>query len=87
MLKIWSSVYIKEKSIKHITVESDKTDMNDALLECLQQICREFDIEMPLWHSKHTKQLAHFHKATFKKDDFIDKFSFDRLTIEIMDAK
>ena len=86
MLTIWSSVYKKEKSIKHITVRSDKSDMNDALLDCLQQVCREFDIEMPLWHSKHTKQVAAFHKATFKKDDFIDKFIFDRLTIEIIDS-
>lgn len=87
MLIIWSSVYKKEKSVKHITVRSENNDMNDALLDCLQQICREFDIEMPLWHSKHTKQLSTFHKATFKKDDFIDKFNFDRLTIEMIDEK
>lgn len=87
MLTIWSSVYKKEKLMKHITVQSDNDDMEGALLDCLQQICRELDIEMPLWHSKHTKQLAIFHKATFKKDDFIDKFNFDRLTIEIIDTK
>jgi len=61
--------------------------MDDALLDCLQQICRAFDIEMPLWHTKHTKQLTSFRKATFKKDDFIDKFAYDRLTIEILDSK
>lgn len=87
MLTIWSSVYKKEKTIKHITVRSDTDNTDEALLDCLQQTCREFDIEMPLWHSKHTKQLVLFHKATFKKDDFIDKFNFDRLTIEIIDSK
>ena len=87
MLTIWSSIYKKEKNVKHITVHSENSSMEDALLDCLQQVCREFDLEMPQWHSKHTKQLATFHKATFKKEDFIDKFNYDRLTIEIIDTK
>ncbi len=87
MLKIWASVYNKEKSVRHLTAESSQADMDGALLDCLQQICRALDIEMPMWHTKHTKQLAGFRKATFKKDDFIDKFPYDRLTIEILDVK
>lgn len=85
MLIIWSAVYQKDKSMGHIKVISKKQDINEALIECLQQICLHFDIEMPMWHTKHTKELASFRKATFKKDDFIDKFKFDRLTIEIME--
>jgi len=87
LLKIWASVYTKEKSVRHLTVTCDQADIDAALLDCLQQICRILDIEMPMWHTKHTKQLANFRKATFKKDDFIDRFSFDRLTIEILDSK
>ena len=86
MLKIWASLYIKEKSVRHLTVTSNHQDMDAALLDCLQQICHAFDIEMPMWHTKHTKQLASFHKATFKKDDFVDKFAYDRLGIEILEA-
>ena len=85
MLIIWSAVYQKEKAVEHVKVFSNKPDMDRALLECLQEICRHFDIEMPLWHTKHTKELTSFRKATFKKDDFIDKFKFDRLTLEILD--
>lgn len=85
MLTIWSAVYIKEKAEGHIKVTSDKPVMDSALLDCLQQVCRHFDVEMPMWHTKHTKELASFRKATFKKDDFIDKFKYDRLTIEILD--
>ena len=87
MLTIWSSVYKKEKSVKHTTVSSGLQDMDGALLDCLQQICHEFDIEMPMWHTKHTKELVSFHKATFKKDDFIDKFNYDRLTLEIIETR
>jgi hypothetical protein len=87
VLIIWASVYKKEKSVRHLTVQSEKADMDDALLDCLQQICRAFDIEMPMWHTKHTKQLSSFRKATFKPGDFIDRFAYDRLAIEILDIK
>jgi len=87
LLTIWASLYIKEKNKQHLTVTSGREDMDGALLDCLQQICHAFDIEMPMWHTKHTKQLASFRKATFKKDDFIDKFPYDHLTIQILDAK
>lgn len=85
MLTIWSAVYQKDKPVGHIKVTSQKPDMDGALLECLQQVCQHFDIEMPMWHTKHTKELVSFRKATFKKDDFIDKFKYDRLMIEILD--
>lgn len=87
MLTIWASVYKKEKSIRHLTVQSGLPDIDGALLDCLQQVCRALDIEMPMWHTKHTKQLSSFRKVAFKKDDFIDKFEYDRLTLEMIDAK
>ena len=85
MLKIWSSVVTNEKIQKYTTVFSDKKEMDEALLDCLQQLCRFFDIEMPLWHTKHTKQLVAFRKCVFKKDDFIDRFAYDKFIIEILD--
>lgn len=84
-MTIWSAVYQKDKAVGHIKVTSSKPDVDGALLDCLQQVCHHFDVEMPMWHTKHTKELASFRKATFKKDDFIDKFKYDRLTLEILD--
>lgn len=85
MLIIWSCLYKKDVPAGHVTVKSDRPDTDGALLECLQQICRHFDLELPMWHTKHTKELASSRKATFKKDDFLDQFNYDRLVIEMLE--
>ena len=87
MIKIWCSLRNKDKTVKHVTVESEKDDMTAALLDCLEQACRHFDIEMPMWNTKHTKQLNNFRKVSFSQDDFIDKFPYHRFVFEILEAK
>lgn len=85
MLTLWGKIIKDEKVIKSDTCVSDKSTISDALLECIEYFSRSFDIEAPMWHSAHTKQFGVFRKAVFRPDDFIDKISFDRFEIQILD--
>ena len=87
MLKLWCSCVAGNKTKRHTTVTSQKTDLNDAYIECLETACKEFDISMPLWHTKHTKQLSMFRKITFLKDDFIDPMPYDKFVVEVLEAR
>ncbi len=84
MLTVWGKLLKDNKIIKSETYTSDKSDISNALLECLEYFARKFDMEAPMWHTNHTKQMAVFHKATFKKDDFIDSIPFDRFEMQIL---
>ncbi|MEG1656155.1 MAG: hypothetical protein RR292_01590 [Christensenellaceae bacterium] len=85
MLTIWAKLITDGKTIKSDTFTSQKSDMAEALLECIEYFSKEFDIEAPMWHTNHTKQLGIFHKATFKQDDFIDRFDYDKFEIQILE--
>lgn len=85
MLKVWGTLVTDQKVIKSDTFTSDKPDLQDALLECIEYFARAFDIEAPMWQSAHTKQLGLFRKATFKSDDFIDKIGFDKFELQILE--
>jgi len=42
--------------------------------------------KMPMWHTNHTKQLGLFRKATFRPDDFVDQFPYEKFEIQIIDS-
>ncbi len=85
MLTLWGKLIKNGKTLRSDTCSSAKDDLSSAILECLEYFAKAFDIEAPMWHSAHTKQLGLFHKATFKPDDFIDRVDFDRFEIQILD--
>ena len=87
MITAWGKIIRNEKVVKSDTFTSKQQDMADALLECVEHFAAVFDMEAPMWHSQHTKQLGLFHKATFKSDDFIDAVDFDKFELQLLDRK
>ncbi|MEG2575418.1 MAG: hypothetical protein RSA41_05220 [Christensenella sp.] len=85
MLTLWGRLYKNEKTVHTDTFTSNKTLTSDAILEGLEYFAKEFDIEVPMWHTNHTKQFGLFHKVTFKADDFVDKFPYDKFEMQIID--
>ena len=85
MLILWCSVYENNRIKLQKKTVSEQSDLNDAFIECLNDACKTFDISMPLWHTKHTKQLSQFRKIVFLKDDFIDKMPYDRFVVEVLE--
>ncbi|MDL2237495.1 hypothetical protein LJC56_06665 [Christensenellaceae bacterium OttesenSCG-928-K19] len=85
MITVWGKLWKNGKTIKSDTTTSNKVDMSAAILECIEYFAQKFDIEAPMWHSQHTKQLGLFRKATFRPDDFIDRVDFDRFELQLLD--
>lgn len=86
MLTLWGKLYQNGRTICADTFTSQKPEISDAILECIEHFAKEFDIEVPMWHTNHTKQLGLFRKATFKPDDFVDRFPYDKFEIQIIDS-
>lgn len=84
MLTVWCALRKNGRNVKIHKCSSDQADLSEALLGCMTNTCRVFDIAMPMWHTKHTKQLNMFRKVTFLQDDFVDPFPYDRFVVEIL---
>lgn len=86
MLKAWGKIIKNGKLIKSEIYKSEKSSLDNAMLEALEFFGRTFDIEVPMWNAKHTVELGVFRRVVFREDDFIDKINFDRFEIEIIDS-
>lgn len=87
MTTFWGKIIKGDKILKSETCDSIGGNMSDDLLHCIEYFSRVFDIEAPMWHTSHTKQMGIFKKATFRPDDFIDSVDFDRFEIQVIEKK
>ena len=73
------------KTIKEAFVEKSEEGISfrDALEECFIGLCKELDIEVPLWIKKNTTEFVNYRRTFFTRDQFMDEVLFDRLEIRI----
>jgi hypothetical protein len=53
----------------------------DKLENCLVDLCAAFEIPVPLWLKKNTRELAVFRKTFFSSEQFMEKVWFDKFEI------
>lgn len=73
------------KTIKKSMVynEDENLPYRDALEQCLIKLCRELDIEVPVWLRKNTSEFAAFQKTSFNREHFLEDIKFDRFEMEV----
>ncbi|MGI6664582.1 MAG: hypothetical protein ACOX3W_04110 [Christensenellaceae bacterium] len=81
-MKIWATLHKNHKIIKNATVSSDIEDPAYALLACMEQVYKLFDLAEPVWVSKHAKDISQFGRTRFYADDFLEPINFDWFEIE-----
>lgn len=74
------------KILREATVElkSDKNEVSfrEELEECLISICKELDIQVPIWLRKNTTEFVNYGRTSFTEDQFIEKVNFQRFEIK-----
>lgn len=75
---------------KNMILTEEKAEYTDSdmtfqqkLTNCLVDICKKMDIQVPIWMNKNTKELAKFNKTFFSDEQFMEKVYFDRFEIEM----
>ena len=56
-------------------------DFRDQLEECLILVCKELDIEVPIWLKKNSHDFGLYRKTSFNSDHFGEAITFDRFEI------
>lgn len=59
----------------------ESTDFRDQLEECLISVCKQLDVEVPIWLKKNSTEFGLYKKTSFNSDHFGEAIAFDRLEI------
>ena len=81
MAKLWAKIVNKGKILRQSTVSCAFAEIPEALAE----ICREFDLPIPLWLGKQERELDQFRLTAFTQDNFIEQIPFQKLEIEYIE--
>lgn len=67
--------------------KAEQSDPNksfhDQMEEAFLQLCKNLDIEVPIWLKKNTREISRYGKTFFNKEQFIEETIFDRFVLEI----
>lgn len=82
-MKLHGKLIKGTKIIKEASVENNDKSLSyrDALEECFINLCRELDIQVPLWLKKNTSEFAAYRRTFFSAEQFLEKVKFDRFEI------
>jgi hypothetical protein len=85
LVKLYGKVIKDGKLIRETWAEPQNPsgDFRDQLEECLIAVCKNLDIEVPLWLKKNTTDFGLYKKTSFNSDHFGESIKFDRLEIEL----
>ena len=68
-------------------VYEDHSDVNRThkVYAGLEEICREFDLQVPIWLDSNISEFKRISKTRFNRDSFIEDTDFDYLEIHVIE--
>ena len=57
----------------------------EKVYAALEEICREFDLGIPIWLDSNISEFKRISKTRFTKDSFMEDIPFDYLEIQIIE--
>ncbi len=86
MYKLWAKMIKNNRIINQLVVSNKDTISNEEKrIKCIDEICKNFDLSIPVWLKKHDMEFSQFKYVTLYSEDFIDDIDFDKLEIELID--
>ena len=82
MIRIWAKVIKNDKIVKQFMLEKFETIDYSLFFDYVREICEHLDIPTPVVIKTHLFNYAKYNVLRFKKDDFVESISFDKLVLE-----
>lgn len=87
MFRVWGKIFKDNHLIKDITIENPSRNMSRTakVYAALDDMCYEFDLQVPLWLDSNKKEFIHHDKTRFHQDNFIESIDFDFLEFHVIE--
>lgn len=85
MLILSGKLILGTKVVKESLVHLEDKDSSyrDLLEKCFVALCRDLDIQVPLWLKKNTNEFVSYRRTFFTGEHFLEKVKFDRFEIRL----
>jgi len=84
-MKLYGKLMNKNMPLKINKVENldSNLDFHGQIESLFIDLCKNLDIPVPIWLKKNTRELSHYKKTFFNKEQFIEEVYFDNFILEI----
>ncbi len=85
-MRLWGKEWKDGRMLCDTVYEEESDDTRThKVFRGLDEICRELDLERPIWLDSTVSEFQLHSKARFYQDSFIEKIPFDFLEIQIIE--
>ncbi|MDO4555428.1 MAG: hypothetical protein Q4B70_09820 [Lachnospiraceae bacterium] len=87
MFRVWGKIWKSNHMIKDITIENPSADQSrtSKVYAALNDMCLEFDLQVPIWLDSNKKEFIAHDKTRFHQDNFIESIDFDYLEFHVIE--
>lgn len=87
MFRMWGKIFKNNKMLcDHVSENSNfELSRTQKVFAGLDEICREFNLSVPLWLDSNISEFKRISKTRFRDDSFIEEIDFDYLEIQIIE--
>lgn len=83
---LWFRLYRDGHMTRDLTVEgADGLSRTAMVLQALDEACREFDLERPMWLSSTVKEFQLHDCCRFTRDAFMEDIPFDYMEMRVLE--
>ncbi|MBC7765819.1 MAG: hypothetical protein H7Y41_04980 [Hyphomonadaceae bacterium] len=89
MYKLWGKLYTNQQMTHQVTLPCEAASYYDfdTIKVGIADVCKQFDVGMPVLLPSHRDEFAKFGRASFRQGDFLEDVLFDRMEIQIFSDK
>lgn len=86
MFRLWAKEWKDNHMIRDtVIIREDDSTRTKKVLGSLEDVCMEFDLQVPIWLDCNVREFQRHAKTRFSSDNFTETIDFDYLEIQIIE--
>jgi hypothetical protein len=86
MFRLWAKLFEDNRLLRDMVVADEACDTRThKVFRAVDEVCREFDLEKPIWLEANVSEFKKSRKTRFRQDSFIEHIPFDYLEIQVIE--
>ena len=86
-MRIWGKLFQDNRMLRDMTVSIEDGDTRThKVLRALEEICRAWNLNVPIWLEINIRDFQRYKKTRFTQDSFVgEEIAFDFLELQVLE--
>jgi len=87
MFRVWGRLIKENHLLRDTVIVVDDRDLTRTkkVYKALDEICREFDLAVPIWLDSNKQDFINHAQTRFTSDSFVESIDFDYLDFRVIE--